>query len=107
MISLLTQIRRNLAILYKRFLCHKLGFAHAAQLAARQAVALSALKRLTNRGAPPPPATEQTGAMQESMDALRFEPADAWRLKSIEECISVTWRKAGLRTPRWAELPAV
>jgi hypothetical protein len=44
------QVRQQLAILYRRFLCEELGGARAATFAARQAKALSVLKRLTQRG---------------------------------------------------------
>jgi hypothetical protein len=44
------QVRQQLAILYRRFLCEQLGGARAATFAARQAKALSILKRLTQRG---------------------------------------------------------
>ncbi len=47
------QVRRHLAILYKRFLCHQMGDEKAARLATRQAAALSALRQLTQRGAHP------------------------------------------------------
>jgi hypothetical protein len=51
--ELLMQVRRHLAILYKRFLCHQMGEEKAARLATRQAAALSALRQLTQRGAHP------------------------------------------------------
>jgi hypothetical protein len=98
------QVRRHLAILYKRFLCHQLGTSHAMWLAARQAAALTTLKRLTQRGAP-----SSLAAPTSSSSSMTSAAPVADRLLTtgaagnllpvdlcVERCPSAAWRIEGL-----------
>ena len=89
------QIRRHLSILYKRFLYRQLGSTHAIWLAARQASALSALKQLTRRGAPPPPPLASSRGTRKITQQVSPE-MDIATEPFVERCASVSWRMGGL-----------